>query len=104
MGAFTEALQLKRYAIYMRDHGGPVGFRTALTHPERVDALIVQDAVVHNEGLGENWKARRAFWADRAAPESALRGTCYPSRHAHSTCRRGPRGGTVRSRSVDRRI
>jgi pimeloyl-ACP methyl ester carboxylesterase len=73
MGAFTEALQLKRYTIYMQDYGGPVGFRMALTHPERVDALIVQDAVAHNEGLGVNWKARRAFWADRAANESVLR-------------------------------
>src|SRR6266481_2894765 len=25
------------------------------------------------EGLGANWKTRRAFWADRAANESALR-------------------------------
>jgi hypothetical protein len=33
----------------------------------------VQDAVAHNEGLGANWKTRRAFWADRAANESALR-------------------------------
>jgi len=45
----------------------------ALTHPKRLDALIVQDAVAHNEGLGPNWKARRAFWADRAANESRLR-------------------------------
>jgi pimeloyl-ACP methyl ester carboxylesterase len=57
----------------MQDHGGPVGFRMALAHPERVQALIVQDAVAHNEGLGTNWKTRRAFWADRAANESALR-------------------------------
>src|SRR5439155_16283382 len=52
---------------------GPVGFRMALAHPERIEALIVQDAVAHNEGLGANWKTRRAFWADRAANESALR-------------------------------
>jgi pimeloyl-ACP methyl ester carboxylesterase len=45
----------------------------ALAHPERIEALIVQDAVAHNEGLGANWKTRRAFWADRAANESALR-------------------------------
>ena len=57
----------------MQDYGGPVGFRMALAHPERVEALIVQDAVAHNEGLGENWKTRRAFWADRAAYEPALR-------------------------------
>jgi pimeloyl-ACP methyl ester carboxylesterase len=38
-----------------------------------VDSLIVQDAVSHNEGLGVNWKTRRAFWADRSANEAALR-------------------------------
>lgn len=70
---FTETLRLSHYTLYMQDYGGPVGFRMALAHPERIDALIVQDAVAHNEGLGENWKTRRAFWADRAANESALR-------------------------------
>ena len=45
----------------------------ALAHPERIEALIVQDAVAHNTGLGANWKTRRAFWADRAANENALR-------------------------------
>jgi pimeloyl-ACP methyl ester carboxylesterase len=50
-----------------------VGFRIALTHPDRIEALVVQDAVAHNEGLGANWRTRRAFWADRAANEGALR-------------------------------
>ena len=70
---FAEALGLSRYTLYMQDYGGPVGFRMALAHPERIEALIVQDAVAHNEGLGANWKPRRAFWADRVANESALR-------------------------------
>ncbi len=70
---FTEALGLAHYTLYMQDYGGPVGFRMALAHPERIEALIVQDAVAHNEGLGANWKARRAFWADRAANEATLR-------------------------------
>jgi len=73
MSHFTEALDLSRYTLYMQDYGGPVGFRMILAHPQRVEALIVQDAVAHNEGLGVNWKARRAFWADRATNESALR-------------------------------
>jgi len=73
MNHFTEALGLSHYTLYMQDYGGPVGFRMALAHPERIEALIVQDAVAHNEGLGANWKTRRAFWADRAANESALR-------------------------------
>jgi pimeloyl-ACP methyl ester carboxylesterase len=73
MDAFTQALGLSRYTLYMQDYGGPVGFRMILAHPGRVQALIVQDAVSHNEGLGVNWVARRSFWADRAANEEKLR-------------------------------
>jgi pimeloyl-ACP methyl ester carboxylesterase len=73
MSRFTEALGLSHYTLYMQDYGGPVGFRMALAHPERIEALIVQNAVAHNEGLGALWKPRRAFWADRAANESTLR-------------------------------
>jgi pimeloyl-ACP methyl ester carboxylesterase len=73
MNHFTETVGLSRYTLYMQDYGGPVGFRMAFVHPDRVEALIVQDAVAHNEGLGVNWKTRRAFWADRAVYDSALR-------------------------------
>jgi pimeloyl-ACP methyl ester carboxylesterase len=73
MTHFTEAIGLSRYTLYLHDYGGPVGFRMALAHPERVEALIVQDAAGHNEGLGANWKTRREFWKDRAANETALR-------------------------------
>jgi pimeloyl-ACP methyl ester carboxylesterase len=70
---FTQVLGLSRYTLYMQDYGGPVGFRMVLAHPERVEALIVQDAVAHNEGLGANWSTRRAFWANRSAYEEDLR-------------------------------
>jgi pimeloyl-ACP methyl ester carboxylesterase len=73
MTRFTEALAIPRYTLYMQDYGGPVGFRMTLAHPERVQALIVQDAVSHNEGLGANWVTRRAFWADRAKNDEALK-------------------------------
>jgi pimeloyl-ACP methyl ester carboxylesterase len=73
MNHFTESLGLSRYSLYMQDYGGPVGFRMVLAHPERVQALIVQNAVAHNEGLGALWATRRAFWADRPAHEEALR-------------------------------
>ena len=70
---FTQAMGLSHYTLYVQDYGGPVGFRMALAHPERVQALIVQNAVAHNEGLGAIWATRRAFWADRSAHEKALR-------------------------------
>jgi pimeloyl-ACP methyl ester carboxylesterase len=70
---FTEALGISKYTLYMQDYGGPVGFRLALAHPERVEALIVQDAVAHDTGLGAIWKTRREFWANREANEAVLR-------------------------------
>lgn len=73
MTDFSQVLGLSHYTLYMQDYGGPVGFRMALAHPERVQSLIVQDAVAHNEGLGANWTTRRAFWADRTRNEAALR-------------------------------
>ncbi|SDE85010.1 alpha/beta fold hydrolase [Terriglobus roseus] len=73
MDRFTQTLGLTHYSLYMQDYGGPVGFRMILAHPERVDSLIVQDAVSHNEGLGVNWVTRRAFWADRSGQEEAMR-------------------------------
>jgi pimeloyl-ACP methyl ester carboxylesterase len=70
---FTEALGLERYSLFMQDYGGPVGFRMAIAHPDRLDSLIVQNAVAHDTGLGKLWAARRAFWADRPAHEEILR-------------------------------
>jgi pimeloyl-ACP methyl ester carboxylesterase len=36
--AFTQALKLTRYAMYVFDYGAPTGFRLALMAPERVTA------------------------------------------------------------------
>lgn len=71
---FTQAAGLSRYKLYMQDYGGPVGFRLALAHPERVTALIVQNAVAHEEGIsGPLWEPRKAFWADPVQYEAKVR-------------------------------
>jgi pimeloyl-ACP methyl ester carboxylesterase len=70
---FTQALGLTKYTLYVQDYGGPVGFRLAIAHPERLQALITQNAVAHEDGLGPLWATRRAFWAGRSAHEAALR-------------------------------
>jgi pimeloyl-ACP methyl ester carboxylesterase len=70
---FTQTVGLSNYTLYMQDYGGPVGWRLAMAHPERIKSLIVQNAVAHNEGLGPLWNTRRAFWANRGANEDALR-------------------------------
>lgn len=48
---FTVAVGLKRYALYMQDYGGPVGLRLATRHPERVTALLIQNANAYDEGI-----------------------------------------------------
>ena len=56
---FIEALGLQSYVLYMQDFGAPVGFRVALQHPERVRALIAQNANAYLDGLTP---ARREFF------------------------------------------
>lgn len=70
---FVSALSLSKYSLYLQDYGGPVGFRLAIAYPERVESIIIQNAVAHEDGLGPLWATRRAFWANRSANEAALR-------------------------------
>lgn len=62
MESFTDAISLSRYALYVFDYGAPVGFRLALSHPERVTALISQNGNGYEEGLSEGWNPIRAYW------------------------------------------
>jgi pimeloyl-ACP methyl ester carboxylesterase len=73
MTRLVDKLQVQRYTLVMQDYGGPVGLRVALQRPEAIEALVVQNAVAHDEGLGPLWDTRKAFWKDRAAHEQALR-------------------------------
>jgi pimeloyl-ACP methyl ester carboxylesterase len=71
--SFTAVIGLQKYTLYMQDYGGPIGFRLALAHPERVQGMIIQNAVAHLEGLSPLWDIRKAYWRDRAAYEAELR-------------------------------
>lgn len=63
---FTERAGLKKYSIYLMDYGAPIGFRLAVNHPERVQALIVQNGNAYDEGLdNEFWEPIKAYWKDR---------------------------------------
>jgi pimeloyl-ACP methyl ester carboxylesterase len=53
---FTELVRLDRYSLFVQDYGGPVGFRLAVAHPDRLDALVIQNAVAHEDGLGHSGK------------------------------------------------
>jgi pimeloyl-ACP methyl ester carboxylesterase len=62
-----EQLGIDRYSLYLHDYGGPVGFRIMLAHPERLQALIVQNANAYEQGLGAKWAGIAQYWRDREA-------------------------------------
>ena len=75
INAFVEALNLKRYAIYVFDYGAPTGFRLAVAHPERVTAIISQNGNGYVEGLGDAWDPIKKYWNEPTpANREALRG------------------------------
>lgn len=62
--AFTDALKLTRYALYVFDYGAPTGFRLAMAHPERVTAIVSQNGNAYEEGLGGAWAPIQRYWRE----------------------------------------
>src|SRR5262245_51197479 len=70
VGKFVERLNLKTYSLYVQDYGAPIGYRLAVKHPERVQALIVQNGNAYEEGLRDFWLPLKAYWKDRGAAKA----------------------------------
>ena len=60
----VERLGLMSYSLYVMDYGAPIGYRLALMHPERVQALIVQNGNAYDEGLRKFWDPIKKYWSD----------------------------------------
>lgn len=67
IGAFVDALELTKFAIYVFDYGAPVGLRLALDRPDSITAIITQNGNAYVEGLGNFWGQVREFWANDTA-------------------------------------
>jgi pimeloyl-ACP methyl ester carboxylesterase len=62
--AFTNALKLTRYALYVFDYGAPTGFRLAMMAPERIIAIVSQNGNAYEEGLGDAWQPIQRYWRE----------------------------------------
>jgi pimeloyl-ACP methyl ester carboxylesterase len=62
-----EQLGIGTFAIYAMDFGAAVGFRLALRHPERLSAIIVQNAPLHPWEPRGWWATLGQYWADGSA-------------------------------------
>ena len=90
MDGLLDRWRIEDFALYVMDFGAPVGFRLALRHPERLSAIIAQNAPLYPEKPQGWWR----LWAGT--------GQTGPRR----TARRGVvsnRGGTARSVRLRRR-
>ena len=76
---FTEIIGLPRFAMYVFDYGAPVGFRLAVRHPDRINAIISQNGNAYEEGLSDGWTPIRAYWQEPSlANREALRSFLAP--------------------------
>jgi pimeloyl-ACP methyl ester carboxylesterase len=62
-----EQLGIDQFAIYVMDFGAAVGFRLALRHPERLSAIIVQNAPLYPWAPQGWWATLGQYWADGSA-------------------------------------
>jgi len=67
MEAFTQDLNISRYAMYVFDYGAPTGFRLAMRQPDSVTAIVSQNGNAYEEGLGDAWGPIRQYWASPTA-------------------------------------
>ncbi len=71
--ALVGQLGIERYTLYLMDYGAPVGFRIATAHPDRVQALVVQNGNAYDEGIDNDfWEPIREYWKDRGAVNKGL--------------------------------
>jgi pimeloyl-ACP methyl ester carboxylesterase len=69
---FVTQIGLKKYSLYVQDYGAPVGYRLAVRHPERVQALIVQNGNAYTEGIDNDfWAPIKKFWANKSPANTA---------------------------------
>jgi pimeloyl-ACP methyl ester carboxylesterase len=59
---FVEQIGLEKFSLYVMDYGAPIGYRLAVKHPDRIEALIVQNGNAYDEGLREFWEPLKAYW------------------------------------------
>lgn len=65
------ALNLKKFIIYVQDYGAPIGYRIAFRHQDAIEGIIVQNGNAYAEGIGSAFDPMKPFWANRTAQTEA---------------------------------
>jgi pimeloyl-ACP methyl ester carboxylesterase len=63
--ALLGKLGITRFAMYVMDFGGPIGYRLMLKYPDRVTGIVVQNTPAFGEPIsGPLWAPELAYWKD----------------------------------------
>jgi pimeloyl-ACP methyl ester carboxylesterase len=63
--ALLEKLRVTRFAMYVMDFGGPIGYRLMLKYPDRFTGIVIQNTPTFGEPTdGPLWAAELAYWED----------------------------------------
>ncbi|KAL4251918.1 Haloalkane Dehalogenase Enzyme [Abortiporus biennis] len=71
VGAFIDAVGIKKFIVYVFDYGAPTGFRLMLQRPDQVIAVVSQNGNAYVEGLGDFWNTVKAYWEDPSPQNKA---------------------------------
>lgn len=76
LGGVLEALRVESFHLYLHDYGAAAALHLAMRAPQRIRGLIVQNANAHPSGIGPQWAATQAYWAD-PTPEREVAATAH---------------------------
>ncbi|RUU90588.1 alpha/beta hydrolase [Mesorhizobium sp. M7A.F.Ca.MR.176.00.0.0] len=65
LSKLADEFGLERYALWLHDYGSQIGLRHAISHPERISALIIQNGDIYEDVLGSKYATIKAWWTDK---------------------------------------
>lgn len=66
MDLFLKQKGIDRFSMMIQDYGAPIGFRLAVKHPERIQAIITQNGNAYKEGLSvKGWGPIFDYWKQK---------------------------------------
>lgn len=81
---FTDAIDLRSFSIYLHDYGCPIGLRTCIRQPGKIEKIIIQNGNAYDEGIGPAWDETKDYWKN-PTPEKEKKVKAFLSKEGVKT-------------------